>query len=392
MKRLIFFLASSASLLFLLTFSSAEYFLLLRHKSAYMNDSQFYRHVYYTFQGNDFETAYAKVLINIDIQSQDEISKNFYLNKETYKSVLGFFTKRPLYPLIAYLLNLLLGNEFLAFLLPTYLSFIGCVLTVFLLARQGQTPLFATATSALFISFSPFLDWSTYFLTDTMGAFFWMVIVYIIFKIVAEKLTRGPIIFAILLGVSLFAREQSLLFVVVLFLFLLLIRKFEYPLSTRSRIKPLYIISCFFAGVYLLISSQLKVPTIIDTLVYTQNNYGLFDTSFTPREIIFYQLNAIFKTHIGLVRDLLSHHWWFVFSLLGITGIIYVLREKKPFLIDLVILCSGIASYAAVFIYPVLSYRYFFPVVFTLVYFAIKIIGVYFEKITQSIIGKDSLQ
>jgi len=48
-------------------------------------------------------------------------------------------------------------------------------------------------------------------------------------------------------------------------------------------------------------------------------------------------------------------------------------------------ICSAVASYLAIFIYPVLSYRFFFPVVITVVYFASGFIHDFFKvgKVTE---------
>jgi len=76
---------------------------------------------------------------------------------------------------------------------------------------------------------------------------------------------------------------------------------------------------------------------------------------------------------------LTRYHWWFVFFVLGIIGALRTLFfDTKKRLIDLLLFSSGIASYISIFLYPVLSYRFFYPVVVMMIYFSSKLIQDFF--------------
>ena len=367
-------------LIFFILFGSTEFFLLLRHKSPYISDSYFYKHIFYNYYGDNFEIAYNKVLSQIDFSQTDEISRNFYLNKDQYQDSLRFFTKRPFYPFIAAVIYFFIKNDYWSFLLPVFLAFLGCILLTYELVAKSKIYFFALYSTVGLLLFYPFLDWSTYFLTDTIGTFFWLLQVLLILKIFTTKKMIWFWPYGIILMISFLNREQSFLMVVFFFLVSLLLKRFGYEkkLSQLSNIGM--VVSLTITCMYLLIMIITGQKTLYDTVIYTQNNYGLNHNDYSLNETLLYMQNAIYKAHIGFFRDLLSHHWWLVHVFLSIVGGIYVfcIKNLRPTLIDILILVSGFSSYLAIFLYPVLSYRYFIPVVIMIVYFSSQILYPFF--------------
>ena len=144
-------------------------------------------------------------------------------------------------------------------------------------------------------------------------------------------------------------------------------------------ILKLVITTSTIAIAYLLISLATAQKSISDTIIYTQNSYGLYNHSYKISETLKYLINAIIHSHIVFIGDLTRNHWWFVFFGLGFYGMLKLIfsRSVKK-LIDLVIFSSIIASYISIFVYPVLSYRYFFPVVVGILYFSVNLIENFF--------------
>lgn len=351
-------------------------FLLLRHKSPYLSDSYFYQHIYYSYQGDGFDTAYQKTLQKIDVTRLDPIEANIFLDKKVYKDVLGFFIKRPLYPLFAFLLNRLGFSEFAAFLIPEVLGYIGCVVLVFLLFSLHFKNLFALVGSFMFISFYPFVDWSTYFLTDTIGAFFWflqMVLGYYYLKSGNKKYLWS---FLLALILSLLTREQSLLQFITFILFYIFFAKTNKVLR-MARIKNILSMTFVSLVVYMILSYLTHQKNIIDTLVYTYNSYGLYSREVSANSLIGFLIQSIVSFHRALIVDIFHYRSWLYTLLLACYGLYMFLTRKKDLIAGL-IFCSSFASYAGAFIYPVLSYRYFFPLVFGIIFFALFSVNSYF--------------
>src|SRR3990167_9768027 len=100
------------ALFLLLIFSTVQYLLILRHKSPYLSDSYFYKHIFYQIKGDSYDLARQKVVSQVDLTSADEITINFFTKGEAYKNSLSFFTKRPLYPVSAAIISMFISNEF----------------------------------------------------------------------------------------------------------------------------------------------------------------------------------------------------------------------------------------------------------------------------------------
>lgn len=360
-------------ILLLLSFSVFQFFLILRHKSPYLSDSYFYKHIFYEIKGDTFNTARSKILSEIDISKADEVSRNLYLNESAYKNSLSFFTKRPLYPFTASLISYVLSSTYVAFLIPVFISYLGSIFLSSYFFRKSLNYSFSIIATALLVAFYPFLDWSTYFITDTIGFFFWLSQLFFIYIYLTRNLKQYFYFFLISLPISFFLREQS-----TLMLSLLVIAFLHTSLnkSLKSYSKPVFsllIPTLLIVLIYLLIQMLTNQKNLIDTIIYTMNNYGLYSSTFSTSQIIIFYIKAVLRAHTGFVEDLIKHHWWFLFSTLSILGVFSeFVTKKKQSIISALILYSAFSSYLAIFLYPVLSYRYFFPVIIAIILFSVK--------------------
>ena len=382
MKNIRLYSVKFFPLLLILVFAVTQYLLIFRHKSPYLSDSYFYKHIFYEIKGDSFDVAFKKVVSQVDLKGADDITVNFFSNDEAYKNSLSFFTKRPLYPLLAAFVSLFASNEFLDFVIPVFVAYIASIILSFYIFRQGLSFFFAIFSTSLLISFYPFLDWSTYFLTDTIGFAFWLLLLFIIYKYIKKGESKLLIFFSGSLSISLLNREQSLFILPLLIILLSLMTLFRIRNKEIIRGIKLIIFTLIVVGIYFLISTVTKQRTLLGTINYTQNSYGLFQRDYTFFETVTYMSDAIKRSHIAFIEDLTRHHWWFVFFILGIFGIIKVfcLNSKRQ-LLDLLLFSSAIASYLSIFFYPVLSYRFFYPVLTTLLYFSSKLIREFFVRV-----------
>lgn len=360
-------------LLLLSLFAIFQFFLILRHKSTFLSDSYFYKHIFYEIKGDTFNTARSKILSEIDILKADEVSKNLYLNESAYKNSLSFFTKRPLYPFTASLISYVISSTYVAFLIPVFISYLGSIFLSSYFFRKSLNYSFSIIATALLVAFYPFLDWSTYIITDTIGFFFWLSQLFFIYKYLTRGQKQYFYFFLISLPMSFFLREQS-----TLMLPLLIIAFLHTSLnkSLKSYSKPicsLLIPTLLIVLIYLLIQKLTNQKNLIDTITYTMNNYGLYSSTFSTKEIIAFHIKAVLRAHSGFMQDLIRHHWWFLFSTISIPGVFSVfVTKKKQSIISALVLYSALSSYLAIFLYPVLSYRYFFPVLIAIILFSVK--------------------
>lgn len=365
----------------LLLIATLEFFLLLRHKSPYLSDSYFYKHIFYEMQGDSFDTARQKIVAQVDFQKADDITKNFFLNQDKYRYSLSRYRRRPLYPLTAYLINLFITNEYWAFIIPIFVSYVGSIALIYFLFRYRFDSFWASFGTALFIGFNPFIDWSTYFLTDTIGAFFWLLQIYLIFKLVQKP---SKIVFAaymLSLIVSLFNREQSLLMVIVILIVLLLCRMFKLNKGFFPSLYKIKRVSIGIAVAYLIINAILKQPNLYDSWIYLQSSFGYYDKQYTLTETISFLFFELIELHKGLIMDLIRHRWWATFSVIGLVGVFQsLLIYKKPKFLDILMFASAIAAYIGLIIIPFLSYRYFYPTIIGLIYFSLYAIQRFFSK------------
>lgn len=366
------------ALILLIFFASMQFFLLLRHKSTYLSDSYFYKHIFYEIKGDSFEVARRKVVSQVDLLKADEVSKNFYIEENSYKNSLSFFLKRPLLPVMAVILSFIVKSEYLSFLIPIFISYIGSIIISYYFFIRGLNFPLAVITTALLVAFYPFLDWSTYFLTDTIGFLFWMIQLLLIYIYLSKRGQLYLYLFLFSLILSLALREQSVLMLPLLFFGYLFAFTHRNLKSYLPQLKKMARFSFLIVMIYFLQSILFSQKNLLDTIIYTMNNYGLYEKSYSLKEIILFQVSAVVRAHIGFLRDLISHHWWLFFTFLGVIGVVHTLLfQKKQSIISLLILSSAISSYLSIFLYPVLSYRYFFPVLIAIIYFSVKLFESY---------------
>lgn len=356
------------SLTFIILYSTLQFILILRHKSPYISDSYFYKHSYHQFQGDSFSIAYQKVISRIDPTKATKVEWNIFYNESQYKSTLEFFTKRPFYPYIAHILNLLFNNELLAFTLPVFAAYLGLIIITYMLFVEGLNNFFATLGTFIFVSFYPFLDWSTYFLTDTIGAFFWMLQVEFFYKYLQKNNKKWLWLFITTFVVSLANREQSILLLPLIAISSLVFYKLKMKLQFLASLKIVFAL-VVVVTLYFVVSTFFGHKNLLDTIYYTMNNYGYLNNSYQLSGIIFYLTKQSILLHTVLIKDLASHHVWFL--VLSLSSVGAVLAFKKLSLISAVFLMSAIASYSFAFIFPELSYRYYYPAIISICYFCV---------------------
>lgn len=374
-------LLNYAATLFLIFFASIQFFLILRHKSPYLSDSFFYQHIYYQFRGFTFEEAYAKNLSQIDLDKVDSITRNFFADKNKYQTSLSFFIKRPLYPFAAYVFSFIFPSEYWNLLIPVFLGYLGVAILVIDLLRRKFNYLYTTLAGVLFISFYPYLDWSTYFLTDTIAAFFWFLQIKLAYNYISgnKNNTNLLIVYSLVLIISLLTREQSTLLVLLFLLLLVLLFVYRFPAKTKKRVTNLVFVSLIISLIYLSTIEILGLPSLYATIVYTQNSYGLNTEAYTLLETLQYLLSSIKIAHLAFFRDLIQHHWWLTITTFAGFAVLRMFFLRKKDLFDLLVVCSALASYVAIFLYPVLSYRFFYPLLFSLIFFATGFVRDYFQ-------------
>ena len=367
-----------AAISILILFALVQFLLILRHKSLYLSDSYFYQHIYYEMKGDSFSEARSKILAQVEFEKADEISRNFYINEESYKNSLSFFKKRPLYPLSAVLVSFFVKNEYISFLIPVLVAYLGSIIISNFFFQKSLNFESSIIATSLVVAFYPFLDWSTYFLTDTIGFFFWMVQLLLVYFFLQKKNNIFLLLFIASLIISLLLREQSVLmvpFLIIMAFSTLIVKEFK---SLKKSAMQLLSFSSVIVFVYFVLSFALGQRTLLDTIVYTMNEYGFYSNNYVLNEILRYQKEKILEAHIVFARDLVRHHWWFLLTFLSFIGIFKAIFIKKRIsLIGLLLLSSAVASYIAIYLYPVLSYRFFFPVLITVVYFSIKFLEDY---------------
>ncbi len=374
-KTLLFYLP----LLVLLCFASIEFVLLLRHKSPYMSDSYFYQHIYYQMQGDSYTLAHDKILKKLDTDKLSDIEKNLFFNPDKYKYALSRYTRRPFYPFVAMLINYLVNNEYLAFMIPVFLSYLGCIFLTYLLFKFRFDAFWSTLGTLLFMGFYPYLDWSTYFLTDTIGAFFWMLQIFLLIKYLVQPKQSVLIIYILSLIISLLVREQSILMFLVVGLVFFGTKLFKLQKNIMLIIKKPLIATLGIVVLFFLVNIIFKFPSLYDSWIYLQSNFGYKKLDYPLPETAQFLTIEFVRLHQGLVIELVRHRWWLIFTVLGFIGVFQLFfKNKKIKPIDLLMLASSVSSYIGLVIIPYLTYRYFFPTVIGVIYFGLYTVNGFF--------------
>lgn len=367
-------------LFFLLVFSSLQYVLLMRHKNPYMSDSYFYLHRSFEFLGMGYEEVRQKVLEMVDLRHADAMTINIFSNSEVYRTAHSFFTKRLFYPFLVSVLIRFGLPQNASMMIPVFFSFIGILIVAHACAKRLLGPLNAFIAMALFVAFSPTVEWATYFMTDVISGFFWIVHLFMIDRYLREPSRRNMIIFALLLTAALFNREQHVLMVPQLILFSLLLRRHRQSSKVRRGVFRLLILSFTVSISFILGWRFLHQSTLLDNLTYLHNSYGLLQRGYEPMELFRVHVTAVFTSHQALIVDLAHHRWWAVMFFLGIFEMIRTTVKAKvshPIFSDM-LLSSAMASYSSIFFFPVLSYRFFFPVVIAIIIFGLRLVERFF--------------
>lgn len=371
-----------SAIIFLTLFAIVQYFLILRHKSPNVSDSYFYKHIFYQIQGDTYQEAYLKNLKAIDFGKTDAITFNIFQNPQVYQKTLSFFSKRILYPYLAYWTNLVVKNEFLAFIFPVFISYLGIIWLTFYFCLKRFNYFFASLATAFLIAFYPFLDWSTYFLTDVIGTFLWMLSLFFAYQYFKFKRKAHLIFLGATVIISLLNREQTVLILPLFLLLYLMCIFYRFPKTAKNRIFKILATVSILILPYSILSFILPGPSVWESLEYMRNNFGLNSYNYTTQDNIIYLIRALPVNHAALIIDIGRHHWWFALTGLAVLTQVQVLffSKKREFL-DLLLLSSGLASYSMI-IWPFLSYRFIFPVIISIIYFATKLFFD-FAKITE---------
>ena len=198
-----------------------------------------------------------------------------------------------------------------------------------LLFRLRFDLFWSTLGTALFLGFYPFLDWSTYFLTDTIGAFFWLTQIYFIYKYIQKPVRSTLIVYVFLMIVSLFNREQSILMVATIFIMWVGIRLFGQKKDTAVATNKLFIYTCVISLLFLVLNSVLKLPSLYDSWIYLESGFGYKTLKYSAIETAYFLTGELVKLHVGLAADLFRHRWWLLMTLLGFAGVYVQFLKKK---------------------------------------------------------------
>ena len=382
MKSLNIFIIKNAYLFILIIIATLMFFLVLGNKSPYFSsDSYLYKHFYYQFKGHSFDESRNKILNEINVTNFDEATKNILLNDEIYSISLNLVNRRVFYPYVSFLLSNFMQNDYNNLLIPVYLSYIGVIIMIYVLIKSNKPVLFSFGSALLFLSFYPFIYWSTYFLTYTIGTFFWMFNVFAAYKYLREKNNKWLVLYIFSLILSLTNRETSILllpflmFVKIFCLFRPNLKQTKIQLN-KLLFSTILIIAGFFMFIFLF-----KQKNIIDAIVYNQNNFGLYNKPRSLIDVISFWFNSVIYVHQGILNDLLKHKYWGTILLLTLLNIFFR-KIKKIDQLEIILISSAFASYCGLLIYPILSYRYFFPIVASLSYFYWDLISFYLNKLT----------
>lgn len=359
-------------LLVIVIIACLEFALLLRHKTPYLSDSYFYNHIFYRLQGYTHDEAYDKILKKIDVNRLGDVGKNIFLNPDKYEYSLSRYIRRPLYPFFSYLIYPFFKNEYFAFIAPVFITYVGSIILIYLVFSKCFERFLTSLGTALFVGFYPFIDWSTYFLTDTIGLFFWMLQIYLVLRYLESPKAKYLWMFVLSLLLSLLNREQGVLIPLVIAIVLVGVRIFKISKLKVYYLKRIFIISAGISFLYLAFNHLLKQPSLYDSWIYLESNFGYYSESYSFSKTFRFLVSQLIVLHKGLLLEFARHRWWTMITLLGFLGFfrLFIIR-RTPKLIDLLILGSSFAAYINLIIIPYLSYRYFYPTIIGVIYFSL---------------------
>lgn len=264
-------------------------------------------------------------------------------------------------------------------LMPAFMGFVGTVLVSFLLIKKEKGLFFAVFGSSLLLAFYPFLDWSTYFLTDTIGSFLWLLQLYVFYQYLTSSSKLYFLVSLFIYGIALFNREQGILMLPVFVIFLTLAFIFKYPKAKKKAIFNQVLGVLIISILFIILSTILGHKTLLDTFAYNQTNYGLSNTTVNSSTTLNFWINSLIDFHTKLIDDLFSRHFTVIFICLALLTGSYKLIKKKLTVFDQLIFSSTVAAYLFVFVFPIFSYRYYFLTIIGVIYFFVMFIFEFFK-------------
>lgn len=367
---------------FLLSLSARHFLAVFRQGNPYTSDSMFYKHLYYQFQGDDFSEAKKKVAERYQIDWGTEAENQIFSNEKSYISSYPFFANRVLYPFSAYLVNLLLDSEHLAFFLPIFLSYLGILVILFNFLRKRLGVIFSFVAIVLLIRFPPFIVSMTQYMTDSIGLFLWLL--QIIF--LAKFFKNGSLgVFTVLSGLfvlSMLNREYAFLFapasVIVYFLKKKSLGFFELK-NFRFAIFGFFILG----AVYFSVSAFLDGPTILDYYHRVQNKFGLLNNQYSLFQTAKFWVGKVLASH-ALFLNHLEVIWYLrLFFFIGLFFTMVSLIWDDLDIFESFLVGLSIFSYLLMLIFPNFSYRYFLITIITFLYFTLKNIKLFVTLLRQ---------
>lgn len=357
-------------LLILLLLASLNYLKTSKQNSPYKLDSFIYEQIFWQLKGDSYQLAKEKVFSDKKILF-DETVKKIIGNEIVYKNVYSLFLKRPFYPTTAYILNFFTHEQTLAFALPPFAAYLGIITVFYFLCLKVLNPAPA-ALSSLFLTFyNPLVISSASFMSDTLGTFFWMVNLILILQYLKNGKRKFLALFLICEVLALTVREQNLL---MLPLSLILVLTFRFLFKNKLLLKrsvnialPLVIILVIYHLVIYVFSHR----TFVDAILYLQSGYLPIQENSSLTQFLEFYLHSLFTSHVVFAQVLAKYPWRLLFLVMAALGVKRTISDRKNSLINSVMFASGIASYLAIYAFPVPNPRYFFPLVASIIYFAV---------------------
>lgn len=365
-------------LVILLIIAASQFIFNLSKKSPYLSDSLFYKHYFYEMQGNTFDQARQKILANHKINWEDNIQKKIIEDEKLYKNSYSLFKKRPLYPAVALFFYLILRNEYLSFLIPVLLAYLASITLSYYFFNLRLNLGYSTLATGLLVAFPPFYIWSTYFMTDIIGLFFWLVNLLFAYKYIVSQNMKWLILFVSTLIISLLNREQGILMLPLFVIMAFFIKRFNLPKKIALYNFRLVLICLPVLFLYLFIVYLTKQKTAWDTLVYYQNIYGTVSNNYSISQTLIFLVDSIVLEHQEFFLAVIFHFWMLFFITVAIYEFIKTVKGRN--LVDTIMISSALASYLSIFVYPSFAFRYFFPITISILYFSAKFFQNYFEK------------
>lgn len=370
------FLLPFAILLFV---ASNNFFVTFTAKSPYTSDSYFYRHLFYEMKGQSFFEARANVLKSQKIRFSYAIEQNVLDNRNSYMQAYPYFGNRVALPFLAFISSFIFPNEDVDFLIPVFSAYIGIVILLFYLFYKRIGLALSFLGVFFLIYFPPFLNNATNFMTDTLGLFLFLLLFLVSSLFVKNGNSKVFILCLVLFVISLFNREQSLFFIPALLLSYLFYRN-RINDEDREKYRNLFLALSAIGFVYLFFSAYLGKPSLLESFQRFQNSYGYYHNTYATTETLKFLLESLKVSHIIFLSDLKNNFYsglFFGISLWYATSNLF--RRRLDFF-GCFLASMLLVSYFQIFLFPIFDYRYFFPAVVAVIYFALCYVHQYMKE------------